>query len=44
MMKRLSILLALLGLALVPLAGTAAAVHPPHKVPVDMTDCKFALS
>lgn len=44
MKKRLSILLALLGLALVPLAGTAAAVHPPHKVTVGMTDFKFALS
>jgi uncharacterized cupredoxin-like copper-binding protein len=44
MMKRCSILLAFLGLALVPLAGTAVASHPPHRITVNMVDFKFALS
>jgi len=42
--KRCGILVGFLGLVLVPLAGTAAASHPPHRVAVNMTDFKFALS
>lgn len=44
MIKRCSMLVAFAGLALVPLAGTAAALHPPHAVTVGMTDFKFTLS
>ena len=43
-MKRCSTLLAVLGLAALPFAGTAAASHPPHMVTVNMTDFKFSLS
>lgn len=44
MLKRSSTLLAAMGLALVPLTGTAAGSHPPHHVVVNMSDFKFALS
>ena len=43
-MKRCGILVVFLGFVLIPLGGTAAASHPAHRVTVNMTDFKFALS